>query len=614
MNGHSFNIREVIMSQEPVMGGSFLFSDVREGRIRIREDITAEQQAIGKTCEDFFKNEVLPRSAEIEVQKDGVAVELLKKAGELGLLMVEIPEGYGGLGMDKTTATVVSEYSSIQGSFAVTFMCHTGIGTLPILYYGTPAQKEKYLPKLATGEFVGAYALTEAGSGSDALGAKAKAVLSADGKHYVLNGAKMFITNGRWADVVTVFAKVDGEKFTAFIVETKWKGVSCSAEEKKMGIKGSSTVVLNLDDVQVPVENVLGEIGRGHKIAFNVLNVGRWKLGSATVGANKNILRHMVRYTKERKQFGKNLTEFGLIRKKIADAAMLSFVTESLIYRIAGLYDDAIGCLDKSDKDYDRKCIEAIEEYAIEASIAKVFGSEALWRVADEGVQALGGYGFIAEYPMEAAQRDCRINRLFEGTNEINRLIIPGTLLKRGLSGKFDMMGEIQKILGELKTGYTVSTDDEFRSGPTIDRVNLAKKLAIYSCGVAVQKHMAEIQNQQYLMEKMANLIIETYTIDSAVKRTLQLMEAEGQVGEIVPGSKNSIVIAMCKCYVAESYDRILLEARQLLAEVADGNVEEWKKYKKALARFDVFDPLNTTRQREIIANHMIAAEQYALQ
>lgn len=602
------------MSDNQDMGGAFLFQDVREGKICIRENITDEQKAIGKTCEDFFSQEVLPRSHDIEIQKEGVAVELLKKAGELGLLMVEIPENYGGLGMDKTTATVVSEYSSIQGSFAVTFMCHTGIGTLPILYFGTQEQKEKYLPKLATGEYVGAYALTEAGSGSDALGAKTKAVLSSDGKHYILNGAKMFITNGRWADVITVFAKVDGEKFSAFIVEAKWKGVSVSAEEKKMGIKGSSTVVVNLDDVHVPVENVLGEIGRGHKIAFNVLNVGRWKLGSAAVGANKSVLKHMVKYTKERKQFGKALTEFGLIRKKIADAAMLSFVTESLIYRIAGLYDAAIAKLDKSDADYDRKSIEAIEEYAIEASIAKVYGSEALWKVADEGVQALGGYGYIAEYPMEAFQRDSRINRLFEGTNEINRLIIPGTLLKRGLSGKFDMMSEIQKILGELKNGYEVSTDDEFRSGPTIDRVNLAKKLSIYSCGVAVQKHMVEIQNQQYLMEKMANLIIETYAMDSAVKRTLQLMEKAGQTGNIIPGSENSIVIAMCKCYVAEAYDRVLLEARQLLAEVADGNADEWKKYKKALSRFDVFDPINTTRQRELIAAHMIAAEEYALQ
>lgn len=602
------------MAEQQVMGGAFLFQDVRDGHISIRENISQEQLAIGKTCADFFAGEVLPLAHDIEEQKEGVAVALLKKAGELGLLMVEIPEAYGGLGMDKTTATIVSEYSSLQGSFAVTFMCHTGIGTLPILYYGTAAQKEKYLPKLATGEYVGAYALTEAGSGSDALGAKTRATLSKDGKHYILNGSKMFITNGRWADVITVFAKVDGDKFTAFIVETKLKGVSYSAEEKKMGIKGSSTVVINLDDAHVPVENVLGEIGRGHKIAFNVLNVGRWKLGSAAVGKNKEILKHMVKYTKERKQFGKTLTEFGLIRKKISDVAMLSFVTESIVYRIAGLYDDAIAKLDKADPEYDRKSIEAIEEYAIEASIAKVYGSEALWKVADEGVQALGGYGFIAEYPMESAQRDCRINRLFEGTNEINRLIIPGTLLKRGMAGKFDMMGEIQKILAELKVGYTVSTDDEFRSGPTIDRVNLARKLSLYACGVAVQKHMAEIQNQQYLMEKMANLIIETFAIDSAVKRTLQLMEAEGQVGNIVPGSKNSIVIAMCKCYVSEAYDRILLEARQLLAEVADGNSEEWKKYKKALTRFDVFEPINTTRQREIIANHMIAAEGYSLQ
>lgn len=600
-----------ISAPSPVVGGSFLFDEVHKHKIFTREQLLPEQLAIGQTTRDFFEKEVLPKNAAIEAQQDDISVALLKKTGELGLLMVEIPEAFGGLGMDKRTATVVSEESAIQGSFAVTFMCHTGIGTLPILYFGTEDQKRRYLPKLATGEYIGAYALTEAGSGSDALGAKTKAVLSPDGRHYILNGSKMWITNGRWADVVTVFAKVDGEKFTAFIVESKSKGFSCAAEEKKMGIKGSSTVMINLDDVYVPVENVLGEIGRGHRIAFNVLNIGRWKLGSAAVGGSKKVIRDMIRYVKERKQFGKSLSEFGLIRKKIADCAITTFVIESIAYRIAGLYDDAIAALDKNDPAYDHKCIEAIEEYAIEASIAKVYGSEGLWRVADEGVQALGGYGFSAEYPMEAVQRDCRINRIFEGTNEINRLIIPGTFLKRALAGKFDFMAEIQKIIGELKTGYQVHADDEFHSGPVIDRVNLAKKLTIYACGVAVQKHMAEIQNQQYLMEKMANLIIETYALDSTVKRTLQLMEAEGD--DIVPGSKNSIVIFICKCHVTETYERMLLEAKQLLAEVADGNAEEYRKYKKAWSRFDIFDVRNATKYREAIATHMIAEEKYAI-
>lgn len=601
------------MSDNHFLGGAFLIRQVEEGKIFIREDLNDEQKAIGQTTKDFFNTEVYAKSEEIEAQKDGVSPGLLKRAGDLGLLMVEVPENYGGLGMDKRTATVVSENSTIQGSFATSFMCHTGIGTLPILYFGTEAQKQKYLPKLASGEFIGAYALTEAGSGSDALGAKTKAVLSPDGKHYILNGSKMFITNGRWADVTTVFAKVDGDKFTAFIVEKDYPGFSFGAEEKKMGIKGSSTVVINLDDCKVPVENVLGEIGRGHKIAFNVLNIGRWKLGAGTVGGCKHVVRNMIKYTTERKQFGKALSEFGLIRKKIADSTIKTFVTDSMMYRVAGMYDNAIAAVDKSDKNYDTKCIEAIEEYAIEASISKVYGSEALWEIADHGVQALGGYGFIQEYPMEAALRDCRINRIYEGTNEINRLIIPGNILKRAMSGKFDLMNEIQKIVGELKTGY----ESYLKNSSTLDlfiaRVNLAKKLAIYASGVAVQKYMNNIQNQQYLMEKMADLVIEVFAMDSALKRTLQLIEKVGLEKSLQAGSKNSIAIAVCQVYISETYEKLLGLTKLLLAEVANDNAEEFSKYKKALAKFDIFDPINATVQREMIATHAIAAGEYSL-
>jgi len=527
-------------------------------------------------------------------------------------LMVEIPENYGGLGMDKRTATVVSEESVAQGSFSVSFMCHTGIGTLPILYFGNETQKQKYLPKLATGEYIGAYALTEAGSGSDALGAKTKAVLSPDGKHYVLNGSKMWITNGRWADVFTVFAKVDGEKFTAFIVEKTFPGFSHAAEEKKMGIKGSSTVVINFDNCLVPVENVLGEIGKGHKIAFNVLNIGRWKLGAAAIGGCKKVLKHMIPYVKERKQFGKAISEFGLIRKKVAEVSVKTYVTEALMYRVAGLYDDAIAALDKTDPQYDRKSIEAIENYAIEASIAKVYGSEALWFAADEGVQALGGFGYSQEYPMESIQRDSRINRIFEGTNEINRLIIPGTMLKRAMAGQFDLMSEIQKIIGELKTGFAALTQSEL--SPLIARVNLAKKLAVYASGVAVQKYMADIQNQQYLMEKMADLVIETFAMDSALKRTLQIVDKNGDGNiDIVPGAKENIPVEIARVCVTEGYERMLTIAKALLTEVADGNLEEYGKYRKALARFDIFDPVNASRSKEIIAHHMLAKDNYSL-
>ncbi len=597
---------------EIIKGGAFLLTPVEQGRIFTIEDLTPDQKAFGETCRQFFENEVMPKIEAIEHHEPGVSVGLVKKAGELGLLMTEVPEAYGGLGMDKKTATVLTEESTVCGSFAVTTMCHTGIGTLPILYFGTEEQKKKYLPKLATGEYIGAYALTEPGAGSDALAAKTKAVLSADGKHYILNGSKMFITNGAWADVFTVFAKVDGEKFTGFIVERSYPGVSHGAEEKKMGIKGSSTTVINLDDVKVPVENVLGEIGKGHKIAFNVLNIGRWKLGAGAVGGCKRIVGNMVKYVKERKQFGKALSEFGLIRKKIADSSILAFATESMIYRIAGLYDDAIATLDKSDAHYDRKCIEAIENYAIEASIAKVFGSEALWSCADEGVQALGGYGFISEYPMERTQRDCRINRIFEGTNEINRLIIPGTLLKRAMAGDFDMMGEIQRILVELKKGFDVMTTGDFGDGSFKARVELSKKLAIYISGVAVQKYMQEIKDQQYVMEKMANIVIDVFAMDSMIRRTLQLLQAEGD-NDLVPMTKNQVPVAMCQVFLAERYENMLMTARSIAAEIADGNADEYAKYGKAIGRFAVFDPINTTKYREQIALHMLARDGYVL-
>jgi alkylation response protein AidB-like acyl-CoA dehydrogenase len=603
------NIEGAIMKQ----GGSFLLNPVEEGEIFTRESLTEEQIAFQNATTDFFENEVAPKNSEIENHQNNISAELLKKAGELGLLMVEVPEAYGGLGLGKRTATVVTEAATAQGSFAVTFMCHTGIGTLPILYFGNEEQKKKYLPKLASGEYIGAYALTEAGSGSDALAARTKAVLSADGKHYILNGSKAFITNGAWADVFTVFAKIDGEQFTGFIVEKDMPGFSIGTEEKKMGIKGSSTVTINFDDCQVPVENVLGKIGKGHRIAFNVLNIGRWKLGAAAVGGCKRVLKEMVPYVIERKQFGKSLSEFGLIRKKVADCSISTYATESIMYRVAGLYDHAIAALDKSDPEYDYKCIKAIEEYAIEASIAKVFGSEALWECADEGVQAFGGYGFSAEYPMESIQRDSRINRIFEGTNEINRLIIPGTLLKRAMSGEFDLMGEIQGILKEIKQGFEVEPLGDFGSGTFKHRVNLAKKLTVYACGVAVQKFMQEITDQQYILEKMANMIIQVFAMDSVMKRTVQLLKQESQDDELIPITKNNIPVCMTEVFISEAYEKTLSIARSILAEVADGNVDEYAKYKKAFKRFALFDPINTTKYREAIANHMVQRGKYTL-
>ncbi len=594
-------------------GAAFLLGETDESNVFTPEDLTSEQKALGDAVFDFCVNEVLPNSAKIEKQQDDITVKLMKKAGELGFLMIEVPENYGGLGLDKRTATVCSENISMQGSFAVTMMCHTGIGTLPILYFGTEEQKKKYLPKLASGEYIGAYALTEAGSGSDALGAKTKAVLSEDGKHYVLNGSKMWITNGAWADVTCVFAKIDGDKFTAFIVENKnFPGVSHGKEEDKMGIKGSSTVVLNLDNVKVPVENVLGEVGKGHKIAFNVLNIGRWKLGAASIGGCKKTLKDMIPYTKERKQFGKAICEFGLVRKLIADSAILTYATESVIYRIAGLYDAAIAEISKTDPEYDKKCIEAIEEFAVEASIAKVFSSECLWQVADNGVQALGGYGYSQEYPMEKTLRDARINRIFEGTNEINRLIIPGTILKRTMKGELPLVEEIQGILARLKEGFAIKTQGEFGEGPFVDRVTLAKKLTVYTAGVAVQKYAQDIQNQQYILEKMANLTIETFAMESALLRANKIIEQHKCVESLVPG-QNCVAVNMAKIYISEGYERMIGIAKSLLAEVADGNDLEYSKYKRALKRFDLFDPINTTKLRESVAAHMLQAGVYSV-
>jgi len=586
------------------MGASFLFFPAEEGQIFMREDLSPEQIAFGDTCRDFFEKEVVPQGDAIENHEGTASVDLFKKAGELGLLMAEVPEAYEGLGMDKRTATILAEEAVAQGSFSVTLMCHTGIGTLPILYFGTEEQKKKYLPKLASGEMMGAYALTEPGAGSDALASRTKAVLSDDGKHYILNGSKMFITNATWADVMTVFAKVDGEKFTAFIVEKDFEGYSIGAEEHKMGIKGSSTTTVNLDDCKVPVENVLGEIGKGHKIAFNVLNIGRWKLGAGSAGGCKLILKHMLPYLQDRKQFEKSLNEFGLIRKKISDVAMLSYVCESMMYCVAGLYDDAIAAIDKNAEGYDRQCIEAIEKYAVEASVAKVFGSEALWQCADEGVQALGGYGFSAEYPMEAIERNSRINRIFEGTNEINRMIIPGTILKRAMSGEFDMMSEIQKVLGELKEGYQITAMGDWDSGTFKDRVNVAKRLAIYACGVAVQKYMADIKDQQYALESMANIVIAVFAMDCAYKRTQQLLAKD---------ANQKVPTYLASIYIAETYNKILITARELIGEIADGDENLLGKYQKALSRFDLFAPINATKLRELVATHMVARGKYSL-
>src|SRR6201981_330983 len=459
-----------------ISGGSFLLEERRSDEVFTPEDFSEQHQLIGQTAEEFALNEIVPNVEKIEHKDFSVTRDLLKKAGELGLSGVEIPEAYGGLEMDKVTAAVIADHIAKYAGFATSWGAHSGVGLLPIVYFGTEDQKKKYLPKLAAGEIVGAYALSEASSGSDALNCRARAALSPDGNYYILNGEKMWITNAGFADLFTVFAKVDGEKFTAFLVEKTFSGFSVGAEEHKMGIRGSSTCPIILNDCKVPVENVLGQVGKGHVIAFNILNIGRFKLGAMCVGGARVSLENSISYARQRKAFDKVIADFGLVREKLANMAALIYVGESLVYRTVGMMDSALNEVDKSTADAAKQTLKAIEEYAVECSIIKVWGSEMIDYVVDETVQIYGGYGFVEEYPAERAYRDARINRIFEGTNEINRLIITGFLLKRAMTGQLPLMPAIKKLMDEVLSGPSTAEDLE---GPLADErkiVSQAKK------------------------------------------------------------------------------------------------------------------------------------------
>lgn len=564
---------------------SFLLSPSGTGPIFIPELLTSEQKALGATTKDLIEKEVVPVSDKIEAQEKGLMPKLLKRAGEIGLLMAEIPEDHGGLGLGKVEATVIAENSTMQGSFQVSFLCHTGIGMLPIIYWGNEEQKAKYLPKLATGEWIGAYALTEANAGSDALAGRASAKLSSDGKHYILNGEKSYITNGGFADIFTVFAKVD-DKLTAFLLERTLGGVSTGVEEKKMGIHGSSTVSLILQDVKVPVENVLGEIGKGHKIAFNTLNVGRWKLGAACVGACKRLIDISAKYVGERSQFGQPIGKFQLIREKIANCAIRTYLLESAVYRYAGTLDDA----HKEAKNADEKA-KQLEEYAIEASITKVFGSETLQFVADEALQMHGGYGFCQDYIVERFYRDCRINRIFEGTNEINRLVITGTLLKKAMSGAIDFMTEFGNIMSALKTGFAVRPEHTPLS-ELCDACDRLKKLAIFTCAVGVQKYTDKIQARESFLAGIADMVIELYAMDSGLARAIQ--------------SKDPLFETMVRVYVAEALPKMESSALQMLTNIAAGDLNEFFRSQKAVQIIVPKFIADTERLKEEIASKIL--------
>src|SRR5437660_1847239 len=553
-------------SQITIPGGSFLLESRSPAEVVTPEEFTEQHQLIAQTTEEFSVNEIVPNIEKMERKDFSVTRELLKKAGELGLSSVEIPEAYGGLEMDKVTAAVIADHIAKYAGFATTWGGHTGIGTLPIVYFGTEEQKKKYLPRLAAGEIVGAYALSEASSGSDALNCRARAELSKDGKHYILNGEKMWITNAGFADLFTVFAKVDGEKFTAFLVEKTFSGFSVGGEEHKMGIRGSSTCPIILNDCKVPVENVLGEIGKGHVIAFNILNVGRFKLGAMCVGGARVALENAVGYAKQRKAFGKVIADFGLVREKLANMAVGVYTGEALVYRTVGMMDVALGEIDKSGANAAQETRKAIEEYAVECSIIKVWGSEMVDYVVDETVQIYGGYGFVEEYPAERAYRDARINRIFEGTNEINRLIITGFLLKRAMSGQLPLMPAIKKLMDEVLAGP--SSGEEI-DGPLAEERKLvlqAKKLGLFAAGAATQKYMQAIQDQQEIMGAIADMVIESYAMESAVLRAQKIASSQG-------GSAAALPIAMTRVYLSQAMERIEAAARKIIAAVADGDM-----------------------------------------
>ena len=587
-----------------ISGGGFLLEERRPDEIFTPEDFTEQHRMIGQTAEEFALNEIVPNIEKIEHKEFSVTRDLLKKAGELGLSSVEIPEAYGGLEMDKVTAAVIADHIAKYAGFATTWGGHTGIGTLPLVYFGTEEQKKKYLPRLGAGEIVGAYALSESTSGSDAMNCRSRAELSPDGKHYVLNGEKMWITNAGFADLFTVFAKIDGEKFSAFLVEKTFPGFSVGGEEHKMGIRGSSTCPIILNDCKVPVENLLGKIGKGHIIAFNILNVGRFKLGAMCVGGGRVSLENAIGYAKQRKAFNQPISDFGLVREKIANMATLLYVGESLVYRTVAMMDTALGEVDKSATDAARQTLKAIEEYAVECSIIKVWGSEMIDYVVDETLQIYAGYGFVEEYPAERAYRDARINRIFEGTNEINRLIITGFLLKRAMSGQLPLMPAIKKLMDEVLSGPTSGDDLE---GTLIEErklVSQAKKLGLFASGAATQKYMQAIQEQQEIMGAIADMTIETYAMESAVLRAQKIADAKGEEVAALP-------IAMTRVYLSQAMEKIEAAARKVIAAVADGDM--MRTQLAILRRLAKHEPFNTIELRQQIAQRMIERGKYTL-
>ncbi|MFZ0450190.1 MAG: acyl-CoA dehydrogenase family protein [Desulfatiglandaceae bacterium] len=591
------------MAEKIFAGGEFLIADVAPDEVFTPEDFTDEHKMIYETAKDFVAKEVQPHIEEMEEKNPELVMEILGKAGELGLLGTDVPEEYGGLGLDKVSTTVVGEVMGTAGSFSVVYGAHTGIGTLPIVYFGNEEQKNKYLTKLASGEWCASYCLTEPGAGTDALNAKTKAVLSEDGKFYILNGEKLFITNAAWSTSFIVYAKVDGEKFTGFIVEKDFPGFSTGKEEKKMGVHGSSTRPVILEDAKVPVENVLFEVGKGHKIAFNILNIGRWKLGAMTTGGCKACVTEAVKYANGRIQFKVPISSFGMIQEKLANMAIKGYMSESMMYRMAGMFDDKLGTLDAEAKKSGAENAKAIEEYAPECSITKVYGSECLDYCVDEYVQILGGYGFTAEYPAERYYRDSRINRIWEGTNEINRMLVPGTMMRRAMQGRLGLLPAAQAIAGELMTYSPLSVQlPDTPLAVQEHMVKMSKKIALMVSGVAAQKFQQKLAKEQEVLARIADIVIEIFAMESGLLRTLKLIDSAGE-------EKAKYQIAATKAYVDDTIPRIEVWAKQALAYVEEGDMLRTQLAGlKKLARYQTIDAISLKKE---IAERIIELESY---
>lgn len=587
-----------------IQGGEWLVRESTAADTFIPEEYNEEQQMVKNMCADFLDTEVLPIIERIDKQEEGLMSALIDKAGALGLLGVSIPDTYGGLGKDFITSTLVNEGLGGGFSFSVAVSAHTGIGTLPILYFGTEAQKEKYIPKLTTGEWKGAYGLTEPGSGSDALGAKTTATLSPDGKYYLLNGQKCWITNGGFADVYTVFAKIDGTQFTSFIVERGFEGFTRGPEEHKMGIKGSSTVQLYFQDCKVPVENLLGEAGKGHVIAFNILNIGRLKLCAAALGASKRSATISVEYANTREQFKTPIANFGAIQSKVADMAIQVWTCESALYRTSKWIDDKEHELLEAGKPFNEALLGAAEEYAIECAILKVYGSEVLDFVADEGVQIHGGNGFSDEYLISKAYRDSRINRIFEGTNEINRLLIVDMLLKRAMKGRVDLMGPATAVSKELMSIPDYSGDEEEMFAAEKKSVHNFKKAILMTAGAAVQKLMMKLENEQEILMHVADMIIKTFVAESALLRVLSLTEKHGE-------QAISFEIDILRVYLYDVADGIAKNGKDAVNSFMEG--DEQRMLMTGLKRFTKTNPFNVKEARRRIAAKIISEGKYNL-